>query len=212
MFSSPLSTQTGKVIDFLVFKDNKNQKVSLNMSGDNNTSIGVSVENLNSGHYYGWLYLTNGSSLTIPISISTEPKVIQAMILVVIGVLLSIIFWEIFFYFNKRFHICTRKKILRNIGLNDNYDALTIAQKNQDEQVKKKTARIEKVRKRYVEENAIKIASFEVASVVFGIVAGLVGALTDSYVTSSIEITPLIAATLIGTGLGIGSLKGLVDN
>jgi hypothetical protein len=214
MFSSPLSTQMGKTINFLVL-DHGRDKVSLNMTEDNVTSVEASVENIKSGNYYGWLYFTNGSKFTIPIVVSTEPKVIQAMILVVIGVLLSIIFWEGFFYFNRKFNESTRntrsKAVLNTMN---NYSQLTAEQVidvNADIAINRKSRRVTKLKKRYA-ENGIKIASSQVALVIFGMVTGLVGSMSNSYVTTSIEITSQVALTLIGIGLGIGSLKGLVDN
>jgi hypothetical protein len=213
ILSSILSTETGKVIDSLKFQGK--YKVPLNLSIDNLTSVEVSVPNPESGKYYGWLYLTNGSTFTIPIILSTEPKVIQTVILVVIGVLLSVIFWEIFFISNKKFNQTTANT-LRNATATDlesRFPNLVAAARTtkRDKMVERKDNRVTKVDSRYT-ENTIKIASFDVASVVFGIVTGLVGVMSNSYVTTSIEITPAIAATLIGTGLGIGSLKGLVDN
>jgi hypothetical protein len=165
------------------------------------------------------LYLTNGSTFTIPIIVSTEPKVIHAVILVVIGVLLSIIFWEIFVYINKKFNLATANRLktmdvpaLRTrtgfVNLNDSQIMAKQAQI-----VQRKMERVRKVESRYrYTENAIKIVTFDVASVTFGIITGLVGLMSNTYVTSLIEISWIDAITLIGIGLGIGSLKGIVDN
>lgn len=81
----------------------------------------------------------------------------------------------------------------------------------QAEIVQRKMERVRKVESRYT-ENAIKIGTFDIASVIFGIITGLVGLMSNTYVTSLIEISWIDAITLIGIGLGIGSLKGVVDN
>ncbi len=213
ILSSIFTTQTGKVIDSLKF-EGKN-KVPLNLTLDNLTSVEVSVLNPESGKYHGWLYLTNGSTSTIPIILSTEPKVIQAIFLVVIGVLVSIIFWEIFFILNNR----QTKNTITALGnanaarLKSLFPNTTEAQQNtkRNEMVARKQDRIAKIESRYT-VNAPKIISFEFAQVIFGIITAMIATLSNPYVSSSIEITPEIAVTLIGIGLGIGSIKGLVDN
>lgn len=146
---------------------------------------------------------------------STEPKVIQAIFLVVIGVLLSIIFWEIFFILNHRQTKNTMAALhnanaARLNSLFPNISALQQATKR-NEIVAKKQNRIWKIESRYT-VNAPKVISFEVAEVIFGIIIAMIGTLSNSYVSSSIEITAEIAVILIGIGLGIGSIKGLVDN
>jgi hypothetical protein len=215
IFTSLLSTETGKEIDSLTFNNNQ-KRVRLIVNEDNVTSVDVSVPNLQSGKYYGWLYLTNGSTFTIPIIVSTEPKVIQAVILVVIGVLLSIIFWEIFFYIYKKFNQQTADRLktmapqalstragFRNLN-NDQIMA------KQSEIVQRKEERVREVKSRYT-ENAIIIGTLDVALVTFGIITGLVGLMSNTYVTSLIEISWIDAITLIGIGLGIGSWKGIVE-
>jgi hypothetical protein len=216
LFSSPLSTQLGKTISYLVI-GNGQHKIPLKVSNENVTEIDVRVENLSSGTYNGWLYLTNGSSFTIPIVVSTEPKFVQAVILVVTGVLISIIFWELFFLLDKKKKVSDKMNRVNNIV--DNFDGLlniyTDDQKiafaeYEDPGVQRLTRQIKKIDNRYAEKG-VQIVSFQLATVIFGIVTGVVGALSNSYVTNSIEITPPIASILIGLGLGIGSLKGLVD-
>jgi hypothetical protein len=55
------------------------------------------------------------------------------------------------------------------------------------------------------------IVSAEIATVIFGIIIGLIGLASNSYVTNIIEFNEINITILIGIGLGIGSLKGLVD-
>jgi hypothetical protein len=216
IFTSLLSTETGKVIDFLAFNIDQ-KKVTLNVDEDNIASVDVSVPNLQSGKYYGWLYLTNGSTFTIPIIVFTEPKVIQAVILVVIGVLLSIIFWEIFFYIDNKFNQITGYRLqnmpVANLRSRAGFRNLSDNQitAKQGAIVQRKLERVRKIHSRYT-ENAVKIGTFDVAAVIFGIITGLVGLMSNTYVTSLIEISMIDVITLIGIGLGIGSLKGIVDN
>jgi hypothetical protein len=225
ILSSFLGTQTGKIIEYLNF--NGQPYTPLIVNRYNVSSVEVSAQNIYSGKYNGWLYLIDGSSYTIPITLSTAPKIFQAFILVVIGVLLSIAFWELFFYANlgsnqRRLNILNqwidRRQELRNqlspqlVGADADLQIELLNQKYKQEQWKR-TERIDRIKNRYREPSSrVRILSFDVASVIFGIVTALVGLSSNSYVIGLVEISPIDLVTLIGIGLGIGSLKGLVDN
>ena len=66
------------------------------------------------------------------------------------------------------------------------------------------------VQNRYL-TNTTKIVSAEVGTVVFGILTGIVGLANNNYVTNLVEINGIESVVLFGIGLGIGSLKGLID-
>lgn len=100
IFSSLLATQTGKIIQNLTFGANRTYKIQ------NNNAFPVAIKpvepkGLRSGIYHGFLYLRSEKLATVPITVSTEPKVAQATIIVVVGVLASILFWEVFFFLNR---------------------------------------------------------------------------------------------------------------
>jgi hypothetical protein len=225
ILSSLLGTQTGKIIEYLNFDGRPVTPLIVNKY--NMSSVEISAQDISSGKYNGWLYLTDGSSYTIPVTLSTAPKIIQAFILVVIGVLLSIAFWEIFFYanlgsnqirLNRLNQWIDNRQQLRNqlspqlLGPGADLQIELLNQKYKQER-RKRTERIDRIKKRYTEPSSrVRILSFDVATVIFGIVTALVGLSSNSYVIGLVEITPIDWVTLIGIGLGIGSLKGLVDN
>jgi hypothetical protein len=65
-----------------------------------NVTINIS-EPLKPGSYQGWIFITNktnGMNLSIPVNVETGPQVYMALWWVIIGILTSIIFWEIIKY------------------------------------------------------------------------------------------------------------------
>jgi hypothetical protein len=216
IFSSILATQTGKVINNLTFDGNS--IYTLNGLAKSPTRINnVGVDNIQSGLYYGFLYLADGNLVTIPITVSTEGKVAQVITLVVIGVLTSILFWEIFFIFNP---IVSKKTLagldnkitdLRNKAKNNLITAQETTRLNKYiEKADNRRVRIMDINNRYL-TRAAKILTIDVASVGFGILTGIIGIFSTS-VVSLVEINEVDAFILFGIGLGIGSLKGFVDN
>jgi hypothetical protein len=217
VFTSLLATQTGKVIDNLTFS---NEQIYRIRNNDFPIIIGdvEPGETLHSGIYAGFLYVNNGSLKSVPITLFTEPKVFQAVILVVIGVLSSILFWEVFF-------------VLQEIALNEGSGALLskirglalqppLGMNIQSWSMKidqflgrlnhQRTKALE-VENRYILKGS-QIVGADVGTIAFGIFTGLVGLANNSYITNLIEIDWLDGAILFGIGLGIGSLKGLVDH
>jgi hypothetical protein len=202
ILSSPLATQTGKKIDQLTFSPGL-VPVGTNGLG----SVTISVTNPSSGKFLGWIYLTGSNEFTIPISLSTEPKIIQAMFLIVIGVLVAIILWELFFIADRE-----HSNGLVKSWSNELPNAATARQNELNAEIQKKNDRIKHINNRYSDPNSkTKILTFDLAAITFGIIAGLVGLLNNNYVYGLSEITMVDVGILLGIGLGIGSTKGLVD-
>jgi hypothetical protein len=192
--------------------------------------IQLSVPNLQTGQYSGWLYINGAEDYIVPITISTDAKIIQAVTVVVIGVLLSIAFWEIYFYFSA----IVKRKNEEEIRIEANsiesqylpapainaiaavgpipQDLINIQSEVQDLRniADSKDASATKIENRYL-ENAAKIFTADVATVGFGILTGLIGLFSNNYVIGLIDLGTNDVIILIGIGLAIGSLKGLVD-
>ncbi len=62
--------------------------------------VDESVKELKTGRYRGWVYIKGPTIFVIPITLSTDPKIVQAITVVIIGILLAIAFWEVYFYFS----------------------------------------------------------------------------------------------------------------
>jgi hypothetical protein len=205
IFSSFLSSTYGSTIGNLSFGD----KDSIIVDIDSEYPIiveDIKVKNLTSGKYNGFLYLKGEELFNIPVTISTTPKVTQAIILVVIGVLIAIVLWELYFLSNHRDN--NNKVKAQNILANN--AASAFARSSHELKMEMYQKRAESIENRYL-FNSTRIISVEMATVAFGILTGLLGIASNSFVTTLIEINELDFAILIGMGMGIGSLKGIVE-
>jgi hypothetical protein len=188
------------------------------------------------GSYHGWMYLSGENNYQIPITVTTEPKVIRAIILVLIGVLISIAFWEYFTYHNSKKYNKLKQKLPKEAKklsqdadeiaeiaevLPDAEQAWAPSYRNDAAELRTKVrsklsaayvagVKETKLKKRYLVDTA-KIATLDIATIGFGIAIGLIGLLNNNYVTGIIDISSYDVAILIGIGLGIGSLKEFVD-
>jgi hypothetical protein len=73
------------------------------------------------GSYEGWIFVSGKDDVPVPVTLATEPKVVVALLWVIIGILTSIIFWEIINYINQI------KKAQTNPQINEE-DVLKVAQ------------------------------------------------------------------------------------
>jgi hypothetical protein len=190
--------------------------------------VSVSVKELKTGIYHGWIYIRGPTTFVVPVTLSTDPKVVQAVTVVIIGVLLSIAFWEVYFYFSSEVKRKNANELRQDANMIEtnylqgvnlaaipaphNQEFLDVQTLVQDLRIlaDAKDASAQKIENRYL-ENASKIFTADVATIGFGILAGIVGLFNNNYVINLVDITVLNAFTLLGIGLAIGSLKGLVD-
>ncbi len=187
---------------------NNHEKITLNVTNNKIDLVRISFNNFGEGQYRGWIFLTEKSNLSVPFLVSTEPKVIHAFILVIIGVLSAIAMWELFFYIDERYNVRTRdqnRNKANNAALADDLRAIhnQIAQRKEE--------RILRIQSRYLARGA-QIVSLDVVAVVLAIVGGLVALTNSDYLSSLVEINWYDAFVLIVTGIGIGNLKAVVDN
>ena len=152
--------------------------------------ITVTVKNIEPGMYHGWFYLAGKTTIAIPVTISTEPKVIQAIIIVIIGTLFSIAFWEIFFYLYVIGNKGAAKKAMAKVQDIQNQYVKGQSPPAENLQYTKSLIEIATRREknaigtenRYL-ENAGKIFTVDIASIGFAILTALLGLFKDNYVT-----------------------------
>jgi hypothetical protein len=138
--------------------------------------------------------------------VATEPKLCAALLWVVVGILTSIIFWEIIKY------IAQVKKIESEIPGDNEKPTMT----KTDGSVKFNAAALRRIElHKYVEnklisKNIAKVTTIDIATVGFGIAVGLLALLNQGYVTAIRLVEPIDIAALFGLGLGIGSLREFV--
>jgi hypothetical protein len=212
IFSSMFATGTGKIIeqDDILFAGNSTLKIGNASSMPKITNISVKNGKIDPGDYHGWMYVGSGIAIAFPVTISTEPRVLQAIIIIVVGILASLSFWEIALYIDR----------MRNEGMvrqeATNIKRLSFLTGNdlttkRTEIKEKAMSRLIVLSKRY-STNADIVFSLDAAFIGFGIATGLLGVLNTGYVTTITDMSTLSALTLLGYGLGIGSLKQLVES
>jgi hypothetical protein len=143
------------------------------------TSVGIAVPTITPrGSYDGSILVNNKTSVAL--TIATEPKISEAIIWVLIGILISVIFWEFIIYdsksddtkyMNQRY---TSSSKLRIFG-------------------KKRPTR--------------KIALIDAGTIIFGIAVGFFAVFNQSYIITLRVIQPIDIIALIGIGIGAGSLR-----
>jgi hypothetical protein len=122
-----------------------------------------------------------------------------ALVWVVIGILTSIIFWEIVKY------LAQVKKT------DDDYPNVQGPTGYQDRSKHRSQKLSKYVEQRFASKTAPRITIIDVGTIGFGIAVGFLALLSQGYVTGIRVINPLNIFALVGLGLGIGSLRELVD-
>lgn len=202
--SSPLTKDGEQATGTLSF--NNHEKITLNVTNNTIDIVRISFNNFEDGQYRGWMFLTEKSNVAVPFLVSTEPKVIHAFILVVVGVLSAIAMWELFFYIDERYNVRTAAEN-RNKAKTVRTDLAAL----HNQIAQRKEERILRIRSRYLARGA-QIVSLDVVAVILAIVGGLVALTNNDYLSSLVEINWYDAFVLIVTGIGIGNLKAVVDN
>jgi hypothetical protein len=152
---------------------------------------------INPGIYQGLLFIHGKNNSSIPIKVTTEPKVYVAIIWIIIGVISAIVIWELIHYFDKNKE--ANKKFAKRRDLTDYGKA-----KYHD------TSLNQYVTNRFSNSaGTTKIRLIDVGTVMMGIAVGLLSSLNQAAVNQIRVFTPVDILTLIGIGLGVGSLREL---
>jgi hypothetical protein len=224
--SSSLTDRSGKILDAQEIEFDGQSSLALkNMANNTWKSIKISTTqaDLPRGSYSGQFIISGNSSYTIPVTLESEPKIVQAIMLVAMGVLIAIVVWEIIRYIK-----LPLDEAQSELGTNEAQDFAELAQKEKENdprspeaarlevmaQVKQKVAadKTSQVERHYIREASPghtmgRIALIELLSGAVGIAAAMIALLNSDYFNGLRIIGPLDITVLIGLGLGIGSLK-----
>ena len=188
------------------------------------------------GSYESWIFVKGKDIIPIPVTLATEPKTIAALFWVIIGILTSIIFWEIIKYAAQLKKAQTEpakieradavKRIANLTGLKEE-KVQDVAQNgmgiqpdlntNEGQKLKAVQSHIAKERlKSYLDRKLtskafVKVSIIDLGTIIFGMAIGFLALLGQNYVTTMRVIGTIEVLALIGLGLGIGSLREFVN-
>lgn len=211
--SSDLVDDSGKSIESDNIRFNGQPVYSSNfIAGWNSIKITFTDHSLLPGSFEGRILVGGGIPESIPITISTKPLLTEAILLVIIGALISVCIWELARHLkNKARNKQTSefKDALDNtkLQLDDTQKSNITAQMNVNQVELLK----EKVRNNSPGVTIPKIAIAELFSALLGIVIALFGVLYNENVTGVQVLDAYQVLVLAGIGLAAGSLKELVD-
>jgi hypothetical protein len=137
----------------------------------------ICIPQIDPGLYQGWLFVqTKNNATSILMTIATEPKVYVAMIWIIIGILNSILVWELLHYFDemqKASTIAHKLRTARHIQALD--------PNAREEQVKMGREMIQNdyMVKRFKSSQTPKIVIIDLGTVVLGIAVGFLSLLNQ---------------------------------
>jgi hypothetical protein len=184
------------------------QPNTIRLDGISTTPMKVDIDIENSkerGKFHGWFMLLIGQDITsVPLTATTDPLFLIAILWVTNGALISIGTWEIARFFDRRktdkqFRILTAKDP-KTLTLNEHLARQTIEAK-----------KIKYYNRLANPEEATKFTLVNLFSIIFGIALFYVQLLSNPAVMELQTISDLDIISLIGIGLGIGSLGGFIN-
>jgi hypothetical protein len=176
--------------------------------------INVSVDNIEKGGIFqGRMILEEGLTVySIPITVSTEPLVTGAILLVNIGVVLSLAIWEAIKLLNQNYYKSGAERLLTTPDL-------TVAGfSNTDHtQLKVRAAATLRAREQILvnrysnARDTSKQIILDIGSIVFAIAIGLFSLPYDEIIINARHIDVSAVIVLIGIGMGVGSLREFLE-
>lgn len=216
LFTSMLSTKSGKTISHLTFDNMRNITIKVESMPTKINEIGA--PGFSSGSYEGYLYLKSGGNLTvIPIKVITQPKILESTLIAVIGILLGFLIWELIVYvvaWLSQIGATGIRKSIQNFQPSSNESAsnnhLSPESIARLESLRTSMYSLEKrimwLKNRYYVK-PLTIVGTEVAAVVFAVFISITNLLNNTNVINIIEMTPLDVAKLLIIGITIASTK-----
>jgi len=220
LFTSMLSTNSGKTISHLTFDNMPN--ITIKNESTPTKIYEVGAPGFSSGSYEGYLYLKSSSNLTvIPIKVITQPKILESTLIAVIGILLGFLIWEVIVYvvaWLSQIGATSIRKSIQNFQPSPNEDGSNnhLSQESivQLESLRTRMYSLENrtvwLKNRYYVK-PLSIVGTEVAAVVFAIFISITNLLNNASVINVIEMTPLDVAKLLIIGIGIANLKAISE-
>jgi hypothetical protein len=177
------------------------------------TKVDVTIQSsTEKGKFHGWFMILIGQDITsVPLTATTDPLFVIAILWVTCGALISIGTWEIGRFFDRR------KTDNQFRILTTNPEALTsnerLAKQNYTpvEEMSIKVKKIKYYKRLANPEEGIKFTLVNIFSIVFGIALFYIQLLSNPAVMELQTISLLNIISLIGIGLGIGSLGGFIN-
>jgi len=183
------------------------------------------------GSYQGWVLVRTGETLLTSFSITaeTQPLIMVATLWVLIGIFLSLTLWELIKYVKRKEAECKENDLqieaqsvtaevtsLRSVRFGPIYtsevDRLNaIAFKKMQESALWGQVAVGLKERWSKWRSLVKIIILQFGSIAFGIAIGFLGIYNNTAVTNLLVIGVQEILILLGLGLGIGSLKELVD-
>lgn len=220
-----MTDKTGKKLESQNIKFNELSTLPINNSAGGWETIRFDIDEytLERGSFQGWIILSSQEKNFVPITISTKPILIVAIVLILIGVFSSICIWEVIRFYKFK---ATVKNVdnLRQLLTQDKFDINGAPQEMKEsvsqnrsiveQEIIQNNVQIAKYNTRNQEagKSTFRITLIESVSALVGVAIGLFTILNDSYVTGLLNIDAYETVILLGIGLGAGSLKELVDD
>lgn len=173
---------------------------------ENTRVFSFSTNSINQpGLYQGSLFVKDGvDTASVPVEFDVKPPITKPMIIVVDGIAISIFLWKLIAYYNRMYSPAESgmKKIKADR-----------TEENVDEKVRSRN-RIQTgmgmsgaVHYAVYRNVFVKNLVLDVGTLIFGIGLALIGLPTNETVLNVRTLAELNILTLLGIGLGIGSLK-----
>jgi hypothetical protein len=225
IFASTLTDKNGKKLESRNIKFNDSTTLPIINSAGGWKTIRFEIDDyaLERGSFQGWIILSGQETNYVPITISTKPILLVAIILVLIGVFSSICIWEVIRYYKFKSTDNTKNSLTQLLNQDEFNVALAPRERKEsvsqnrnivEQEIIQHNVQIAKYRTRNQEagKSTFRITLIESVSALVGVAIGLFTLLNDSYVTGLLDIGAYETIILFGIGLGAGSLKELVDD
>jgi hypothetical protein len=227
-----MTDAAGTIQNYVTFDDTKTQLTITKVAGDPQ-KIDLHV-NIPSGLFQGWIIISGKNPTSIPITVATDPKTAEAVGWIVVGILTSIIIWEVILYFKppkpgagklaaevaaEATNLAAAAEVSRAAARGQSN---TVAAK----QAKDKLAEILSQKKKAAEDYKAQYMNLrfptrthtrgpipsshvwllDILTIFFGIAIGLLAVFSQGYVNELRVIGAWDIVALLGLGLGIGSI------
>ncbi|HJT49398.1 MAG TPA: hypothetical protein VJ729_14530 [Nitrososphaeraceae archaeon] len=179
----------------------------------NPTKVDLAVQDSKDlGRFNGWFILLIGQDMiSVPLSASTNPLILIAILWVTTGALISIGTWELGRFSDRRRTDNKYRILFGDHEKLSNAEDLTRVYYTKDNPLEAMSIKAKKIQQSNRLSNraqATKFALVDLLSIVFGIGVFYIGVLSNTNVIGLQTISNFDIISLIGIGLGIGSLAG----
>ena len=220
-----MTDAAGNIQNYLTFNDKKTQLTITKVAGDPQ-KIDLHV-NIPSGLFQGWIIINGKNPTSIPITVATDPKTAEAVGWIIVGILTSIIIWEVILYFKPpkpgaemavdatSIYKQAAEEVSRAAGSQgqSNTNAARQARTKLQEITDKQKSAVALYKDQYLYRRyprpvvpSSNVWLLDLLTIFFGIAVGLLAVFSQGYVNELRVIGAWDIVALLGLGLGIGSL------